>query len=116
MAKIVKFTLAVALAALSMQAQASNAINGFVQGFVTIPGGAILVFTTGTRTTPPACSNTSFPTRWAFSGTTAEGQAMLSILLSAYALHQPVSFYGTGTCTVLGDSETISSVVTNNLQ
>lgn len=112
----VKFLAAAALALLSVSpANASNAGNGYVTGFSTLGGNITLVFTDGTRDTPPACSNANFPNRWAIDASTAQGQATLSILLTARALHEPIRFYGTGACSVLGDSETIGVVVTNNL-
>lgn len=114
--KFLKFSILATVLSLSSPAAASNSINGFVQGFVTLTGGVVLVFTNGTRTAPPACSNTTLPGRWAFTSTTAEGQVLLSILLSTYALHQPISIIGTGTCTAIGDAETISASVTNNVQ
>jgi hypothetical protein len=101
---------------LSTPALASNATNGYVTGFVQLNNGVILVFTSGARSSPPSCSNANFPTRWAFDGKTSTGQATLAILLSARSLHIPVSLYGTGTCSVLGDSETIDSIVTDNAQ
>lgn len=101
---------------LSTEANASNAVNGYVTGFVQLSNGIILVFKDGQRSSPPSCSNQNFPARWAFDGTTATGQARLAMLLTVKSLHIPVSFYGTGTCSVLGDSETIDSIVTDNIQ
>lgn len=112
-----KFLAAAALALLSFSpASASSAMGGYVTGFATLSNGVVLVFSDGNRPGPPGCSNTGFPNRWAINANTTMGQAVLSVLLTARALHEPVRFYGTGTCDVLADAETISSVVTNNLQ
>lgn len=97
-------------------AHASTSASGQVTAFATLGTNIILVFTNGTRGTPPSCSNSGFPTRWAFAIDTALGQAMLSILMTAKATGDTVTLYGTGSCSVLGDSETIGSVVTNNAQ
>lgn len=116
MRKLLLSLSAAALAALSASpAAASSADGGYVIGFATLGSNIVLVFTDGTRTTPPSCSNTNFPNRWAINVSTSDGQAAMSLLLTARALHETVRFYGTGTCSVLGDSETIGAVVTNNL-
>jgi hypothetical protein len=111
-----KIALTIAALFLAGPAVASNSVNGQLGGFVTLSNGVILVFNSGTRGALPACASTSFPTRFAFDGTTPTGQALLSVLMTSYALHVPMTLYGTGTCSVLSDTETISATVMNNLQ
>jgi len=114
--RLMKFVLGAAMLAMGSGAQASSQTLGYITGIVTVGTNTILVFNNGTRTTPPACSNATFPQRWAFDVTTAMGQATLSILMTAQVSHQTVDIYGTGTCSVQGDVETITNVVTNHVQ
>ena len=104
-------------AALTMtsSANASKALNGQITGFVLV-GNNVYVFTNAPRDALPGCAASYYPGRWAFDGTTAAGQAMYSALLTAHGLHEPVSIYGIGSCTVSGDTETIAGLVTNNVQ
>jgi hypothetical protein len=97
-------------------AQASTAASSQVQGFATLSKGVVLVFTNGSRSGIPACSNPGFTTRWALDATTSSGQVAYALLLSARALREQVTLYGTGSCSVLGDAETLGSVVTNGVQ
>ena len=111
-----KFLIAAVLAVVSSsQVSASNSYSGRVSGFGLL-GGPALVFTTGTRDTPPACSNPAYPGRFAFDASTPAGQALLSTLLTARAQNEVVSIFGTGTCSVIGDTETVGAIVTNNVQ
>ena len=112
-----RYIVAAAALALSVgPADASNVQGGYVTGFATLGSNITLVFTDGARATPPACSNPNYANRWALDATTPQGQATLSVLLTARALHEHIYLEGTGTCSVLGDSETINVAVTNNLQ
>jgi len=58
----------------------------------------------GTRTGQPACATQN---RWSINTTTAKGQAMLSVLLTAYASGKPISIQGTGDCRDWPDTESI---------
>ena len=100
----------------AMPASAGVSTNGYVTGFLTLGSNVVLVFTDGSRSGVPGCSSPSYPNRWAFDVTTPTGQAMLSILLTARATHEPVAFHGTGTCSLVGDAETLSLIITNNAQ
>ena len=60
----------------------------------------------GPRDATPACSTQNY--RWAFAAQSAEGQAKLAILLTAYALHKKLFVSGTGTCGEWPDTETVS--------
>ena len=69
--------------------------------------GAVLVYTSGSRTgTIPACGVTQ-PQRFALDSTTPAGKAQLAGILTAFAAGKPVVIVGTGTCSVFFDSETI---------
>ena len=102
--------------ALAAPVSASSQTGGYVVGFGAIPGNIVLVGMTGSRTSPPGCSNPALPNRWALDLNSAMGQVYLSLLMSAQSLHQPVDVYGTGTCSVLGDGETIATIITNHIQ
>jgi hypothetical protein len=93
----------VALLFQSSPAGASTVGGGVVTGIYVNGGGVALIDTTGTRTTPPACS-TSY---WAFSISTTTGQAMLAQLLTAMHTKSPVDLVGTANCSAWPDRETI---------
>jgi hypothetical protein len=57
-----------------------------------------------------------YPARWAIDATTPAGQSMLSILLTAHAMHQVVKLSGTNTCPTGANSEGVAVVVTNDAQ
>lgn len=82
---------------------------GTLSGVHFLTGGIVIVHTSGTRTDIPSCS---WPTRFAFDSTTAGGKSQLAGLMMAYAAGRQVVIYGTGACSVYGDSETISYFAT----
>jgi hypothetical protein len=89
------------------QAQASNASYGYITAFNPgLDGNGILTFsTTGTRTTPrPQCATLD---RWVVSTSTSSGQFMASALLTAFSMKKKVRIFGTGSCAVWGDTETV---------
>ena len=101
----------VTLGALSLasQAKASFAEAAYIIYPMAIGNGVILFTQTGNRTgTVPTCS--TVPSRWSLDASTPGGQAKLSVLLSAYAMHKPIQIYGTSSCTAWPDSETIDYI------
>jgi len=66
--------------------------------------GVVLFHLSGNRTDLLACGN-QIPTRWAFDGKTAAGQARLSLLLTAYASGKPIRIYGVAACPDWPDTE-----------
>jgi hypothetical protein len=95
---------------LGAPASASQATSGTIYG-ISVENGKLFFYTTGTRTTPPACN--AVPARWVFDASTANGQAMMSALMTFYALQQPVQVMGTGTCTAWPDTETVQYIYRN---
>ena len=101
--------LSLAGAASASQNQTGNPT--YVYGMGT--GAVLFIQTGGSRDSVPSCA-TSNPDRWAFDTTNVAGQTKLSILLTAKGLNKTVQVYGTGTCSVWGDTETVDYLVMNN--
>jgi hypothetical protein len=57
----------------------------------------------------PACATAAG--RWVINVATPAGQAMASVILTAYSLGKPVSVMGTGACADWGDTESVLYVV-----
>ncbi|MDV6330603.1 hypothetical protein [Asticcacaulis sp. 201] len=90
------------------QAFATDASFGYISNLYAMNNGAILFYTSGTRTNPlPACSGPGLQQRYALDASTTAGQAYASVLLTAYTLHKQISVHGTGTCTIWSDTETV---------
>jgi hypothetical protein len=87
---------------------ASDSTPGTVNNILVLSG-KVFFFTTGTRTSTPTCHTQS--SRWVFNATSAEGQAMLSVLLTAYASNKAISVHGTGACADWGDTESVEYIV-----
>lgn len=101
-------SLGLLLAAATPQAFASDAGFGYITNIYAVSNGAILFYTSGTRTSPlPACSGPGLQQRYALDASTTAGQAYASALLTAYTLHKQISIHGTGTCTIWSDTETV---------
>ncbi|WP_368566250.1 hypothetical protein [Pseudoxanthomonas sp. UTMC 1351] len=69
--------------------------------------GAVLFHTTTARTDVPACA-AGQTTRWAIDANTAAGKAQLAGLLAAHATGKKMSVFGTNTCTIWADTESVS--------
>lgn len=93
--------LAVALSVTATSASASDQGPGYVTT-VQFVGSRVLFYVDAPRTARPACDCCG---RWEIDGSSAAGQSQLAILLTAYALHNRVQIYGTGTC-VAGSNDT----------
>lgn len=95
--------------ALAGPTQASEAPMGTIVGVFGTHNGALLFSTTSGRSGPaPACQGPGLAQRWAIDASTVAGQAAASALLTAYALKKRVNVYGTGGCSIWGDTETVS--------
>lgn len=87
-------------------ASASTAGSGYITNIATNSSGAVSFQHSGGRSARPGC-HTQAANVWLFNANSAQGQAKLSILLTAYALHKPIIIYGTGACGEWGDSESV---------
>jgi hypothetical protein len=98
-------------------ASAKDAGNGYVTGFLIFPTGGFYFFTNGTITgTTPGCDTGGLPQRWGFDGSTAAGQTMASVILTAYSTHQLIRVVTSGTCVSGYNSEMPGFIITNNVQ
>lgn len=95
---------------------ASNDDYGYATYVYGLSNGFILFNSSGTRSTPlPSCASPAVPYRWALDGTTAAGQAQLSVFLTAYAAHKRIYIVGTGACPAAqADTEQVSLFVVEN--
>jgi len=67
--------------------------------------GVLLVPTDGARSNAPACATES--ARFAIDGSTAAGKVRAAALLTALTAGKRVVVWGTGACSVWGDTETV---------
>jgi hypothetical protein len=106
---VVRFNLLVSIALFfgAPNAYASTAWFGTLSAVHFFNQGTILVWTNGSRDTPPACGS-SQPGRFAVDANAAGGKAQLAGLLAAYTAGRNVIVVGTGTCNVYSDTETIN--------
>ena len=98
-----------ALGAIGLTATPANASNsnyGTVSGLFAGGNGAVMFFSDGVRTAPPACGAPN-GNRWAIDASTVAGQGAIAILLNAYNRGKKVYVMGTGSCSIWGDTETI---------
>jgi hypothetical protein len=89
-------------------AVAAGNSSGFVYA-MTVQNGYVIFSITGAHNSNPACSTTS---RWSFLANTANGQAMLATLLTAYSTGKILYSAGTGDCSFWPDAEAISYITT----
>lgn len=102
-----KSIVALPLAFASTAAFASSQGPSRISYVHVMDNGIVMFIMTGTRSTPPSCG-TPTPTRWAFNGATAAGQAKLSVLLTAYASGKNIMIYGTGACADYYETESVA--------
>lgn len=89
-------------------ANASTAGFGSISTVYATQNGAVIFTLNGTsRTTPPACQNSSVPDRWTIDASTVAGQAQVAVLLNAQASGKRIWIYGTGSCSIWIDTETV---------
>jgi hypothetical protein len=97
---------------MATSAQASSAAAGAISG-LTAEQGRVFFTHSGTRTPLPSC-HTVAPNRWVINGTTAAGQAMISVLLTLQAQGKSITVMGTGSCPDWGDTETVEYIMQTN--
>lgn len=68
--------------------------------------GALLVSTDAAQSGAPACATVA--SRWAIDGTTPAGKVQAAAVFSALAMGKKIAVWGTGTCSVWGDTETVN--------
>lgn len=89
-------------------ANASTTGFGSISMVYASQNGAIIFTLNGTsRTTPPACQNSSVPDRWAIDASTVAGQAQVAVLLNAQASGKKIWINGAETCSIWPDTETV---------
>lgn len=78
-----------------------------VSNLLFMPTGAVLFHTSTPRSDVPACA-AGEPTRWAIDTNTAAGKSQLAGLLTAHTTGKKVQVIGTNTCSIWGDTESVS--------
>jgi hypothetical protein len=92
----------------------ADSTTGIISGIITVKDSStVLFYQSGTRSALPACGAAN-PTRWAIAPTTLFGQSVLSVLLTAYALHKSVSIVGFGACPDQSDTESVKYMQIND--
>lgn len=99
--------------AASTPSQASISATGKIYNIHILGNGVVLFRHTGTRGAVPACGQPE-AVRWAFDGSTPQGQARLALLLTAYGAGKNVQVFGLGNCNVWGDTESVDYIVTTD--
>lgn len=96
-----------ALCAIASPAAASDAGAGYITNVMPMRNGVVIFQHSGARTgTTPACHGPGYG--WTLNASTVAGQAQLSALLSAYALHKPIVIIGIGACADWPDTEAMN--------
>jgi hypothetical protein len=87
-------------------AQAGNAAAGNLNNPYFMNNGVLLIPTDGTRSGVPACATESL--RFAIDASTPAGKVQAAGILTAFSMGKKVVIWGTGGCTVWGDTETVN--------
>lgn len=85
-------------------AGAGNIVGPY--GLFFMQTGALLVSTDAVQSGAPACA--TVVGRWAIDGTTPAGKLQAAAVIAALAMGKKIAIWGTGTCSVWGDTETVS--------
>lgn len=97
-----------ALACPLVHATQGYAVNATVTGVDVRVGGVFMIAVSPAPVSQPACATAS-DHRMTGNSTTADGKALLSASLTAYATGSPIALIqGTGTCNEYGTYESIS--------
>ena len=105
-ARILVTMLAMSLL-MSISAQASEASLGKPYALLVHEQGAAFFHHDGSRTARPTCATQD---RWVINLSTQTGQAMYAAVLTAIASGRKIMVHGAGTCSVWGDTESITYV------
>jgi len=92
-------------------AQASDQGPGQIFYVHAMQGGVVLFSLSGPRNTQPSCGPLN---RWSFDASSSDGQAVLSILLTAYATGKPVIVKGSNICPDGYETERVDYLYTND--
>jgi len=87
---------------------AAGAGGGQITGYIGQFNG-IAFFNLAGRSDVPSCA-TSYPNRWIVDATTPAGAALLSSVLTAYALGKTVNVQGSGDCRLGYSTEAVSYI------
>lgn len=94
--------------------QPSAASAGYAQaGYISamyVSNGVVSFETSSLHISPPACQPEANGRLWSFDASTAKGQVMLSVILSAQAQGKKVFIGGTSTCDPRSDVEGVYAV------
>lgn len=82
---------------------ASTSSAGIVSHLI-VENGLVFFDQSGARTATPACATVQ---RWVFNASTAQGQAMLSAILTFEARRAQMTVFGTAACGDWGDTESV---------
>lgn len=107
-----KHSIVAVLAMFSSTAFAQQTVQapGVISGVHVMGNGSALFVVSGQRIATPACHIQ--PNRWAFNANTPAGQAMLSLILTAYSAGKQIIVVGAGTCDAWPDTESVSFAAT----
>ena len=99
-------TLALLSLFISGQAEAGTSGPGYPANVYFMINGIALIPVDSAQIDPPACATVK--SRFAIDGTTSAGKVQIAALLTAIAMGKQINIWGTGTCSIWGDTETIS--------
>ena len=100
------FIALVVVAASISSAYAGTSGPGNIINPYFMQNGALLVTTDASQSGAPSCATVI--NRWAIDATTPAGKLQATAVLTAYAMGKKIAIWGTGTCSVWGDTEGVS--------
>lgn len=107
--KWLKIAVALASAAVSADARASDAVAALVTQILTVNSTGLFYFaTSGSRTTPPSCATSA---NWVVNITSAQGQAVMATVISAKMSGKSLAISGINPCPNDSAAETVNYVV-----
>ncbi|ASG24361.1 hypothetical protein FBZ91_11427 [Nitrospirillum viridazoti] len=95
-----------------MPAQAGWSDYGYILDVNVVNNGVYIFRSDGARNSAPGCA--TFNARYAVNAANPGGQALMSALTTAFALHLKVQVFGLGTCNTWGDSEDVQYIIYQN--
>lgn len=101
------FTIVALLLVSPGSAEASEAGIGKPSALLVHEQGAAFFHHDGPRTARPACASED---RWVINLSTQAGQAMYAAVLTAIASGRKIAVHGAGTCSVWGDTESVTYI------
>ena len=107
-----KLLLSMLLALLSFGAFAGGTTTTTLSKVYTDATGYYAFYVSNPITGGPSCAKQTG--RFILDPSTAMGNRQLAMLITAMFSGKTVQFYGTGTCSLVGDTETLNSFFVNN--